>query len=186
MVWPSRMTDGSALNELVEEVDVEGNVIDVVTRRAMRAGRLRHRCTYVVVLTSDDEIVVHQRADWKEVYPSFWDVAFGGVCGVGEGWLASAERELAEEAGIVDVVLEPIGSVHHESEAGAVVGEAFVARSDAEATCPDGEVVAVERLPLSDLESWLDGRDVCADSRDGVLPLLDAYLQQGQSANSGI
>lgn len=162
--------------ELVEEVDAEGNVIATVTRRAMRAGRLRHRCTYVVVLTSDDEVVVHQRADWKEVYPSFWDVAFGGVCGVGESWLESAERELAEEAGIVDVVLEPIGSVRHDSEDGAVVGEAFVVRSDAEPTCPDGEVVRVDHVPLADLGAWLDGRDVCLDSREAVLPLLAAHL----------
>ena len=64
---------------------------------------------YVVVLRPGDRVVVHQRAAWKDVAPSAWDLAFGGVCGVGEGWLESATRELAEEAGLTDVPLTDLG-----------------------------------------------------------------------------
>ncbi len=127
-------------------------------------------------MTSDEHIIVHQRADWKEVFPSFWDLAFGGVCGVGEKWELSAERELAEEAGLAvgtdTSALESLGSVAYEGDAGAVVGEAFVVISDVEPTCPDGEVVAIDRVPIAEIDGWLADRDVCPDSRDAVLPLL--------------
>ncbi len=49
-----------ATGQQVEIVDVNGNVI---------------------------EVVVHQRAPWKDVAPSLWDLAFGGVCDVGEAHL---------------------------------------------------------------------------------------------------
>ncbi|MEL6981633.1 MAG: NUDIX domain-containing protein, partial [Actinomycetota bacterium] len=115
---------GDPGDELVEWIDDAGNVIEVVTRRRMRAEGLAHRCTYVVVvvgpadrfadpaaadrLTPDTELVVHLRADWKDVAPSHWDLAFGGVCGVGEEWELSARRELAEEAGIELAADDPV------------------------------------------------------------------------------
>ncbi len=156
-------------DELVEVVDVDGVVLDVVTRREMRARGLRHRCTYVAVITSDDELVVHQRADWKDVHPAWWDVAFGGVCAVGESWLVSARRELAEEAGATDVDLEDLGAV---SWGEVIVGRVYLARYDGELSCPDGEVQQVGRVPLADLGHWLEGRDVCPDSLDLVVPRL--------------
>ena len=70
---------GSPADELVEVVDADGNVERVVTRAEMRAQNLPHRNIAVVVQRSDGRLVVHQRADWKDVYPSLWDVAFGGV-----------------------------------------------------------------------------------------------------------
>ncbi|MCP3911570.1 MAG: NUDIX domain-containing protein [Actinomycetia bacterium] len=143
----------------------------------MRAGDLRHRCTYVAVVTSAGELVVHQRADWKDVYPAYWDVAFGGVCGVGEGWLLSAQRELAEEAGIAGVELEDLGGV---TWGNIIVGRVFLACSDAELTCPDGEVQRVDRVAPGNLDRWLEGREVCLDSLDVVVPKLRArFVERG-------
>ncbi|MEL7208271.1 MAG: NUDIX domain-containing protein [Actinomycetota bacterium] len=161
--------------ELVEWVDVDGSVIDVVPRRRVRAEVLRHRCTYVVVLTGADELVVHQRADWKDVYPSYWDICFGGITGVGEQWEDAARRELAEEAGIEGTDLVPLGPVHYDAEDGRIVGRAFVTRHDGVLDCPDGEVVAVDRVPRAELAHWLQDRPVCPDSRQLVLPLLQAH-----------
>ena len=171
---------------------------DVVSRSEMRAGNLRHRCTYVAVLAgappadfpedvSEDvspssgsslrfpptaELVVHQRAPWKDTNPSFWDIAFGGVCDVGEAWRPAAERELAEEAGISGVPLIDLGSVTYDDDQTSVVGRAYVAWWPGELLCPDGEVVAVDRVPLSNLRTWLADREVCADSVAALLPLL--------------
>ena len=89
----------AAAAQLVEHVDENGDVIEVVTRSEMRAKALRHRSVYIAVLDGD-RLLVHKRADWKDVFPGAWDLAFGGVCDVGEGWLESARRELLEEAGI--------------------------------------------------------------------------------------
>ncbi len=171
-----------ATDEAVEHVDSTGRVIEVVTRARMRAETLRHRCTYVFVLRSTDSVVVHKRANWKSIYPGFWDPAFGGVCGVGESWALSAERELFEEAGISGANLDPpgltdLGPLRYEAEDGRVWGRVFLARSDAPLTCPDGEVVATAEIPVSEITSWLEGQSVSLDSKLAV-PLLLAHLNK--------
>ena len=160
--------------ELVEVVDENGAVVRVATRAEVRAGNLRHRCTYVAVVDGEDRLVVHQRADWKDVFPGYWDLCFGGVCGVGEEWDTSAARELAEEAGITGVVLRPLGPVTYDDATNHSVGRAYLVRWSGPVTCPDGEVVAVDRIPLADLGPWLTGRPVCPDSASVVAPLLMA------------
>ena len=92
----------------MDVVDAGGTVVGRATRAEMRAGNLRHRTVFIAVVTGDGAVVAHQRADWKDVWPSRWDVAFGGVVAVGESWDEAARRELAEEAGI-DAPLEPVG-----------------------------------------------------------------------------
>lgn len=183
-----------AAEELVEVVSPDGSVLDVVSRGEMRARNLRHRCTYVAVLAGDPpsdqpiaaigssagrlvidpatELWVHQRASWKDTCPSYWDIAFGGVCDVGEDWLVAATRELAEEAGISGVPLTDLGPVAYDDLDTRVVGRCFVAWWPGRLICQDGEVVALDRLPLADLRSWLDGRDVCPDSAAVLAPLL--------------
>jgi 8-oxo-dGTP pyrophosphatase MutT (NUDIX family) len=170
---------GAAAAQLVEVVDTEGRVLEVTTRSALRAGNLRHRCTYVAVVDDHERVVVHQRADWKDVYPSYWDVCFGGVCGVGEPWLAAAARELAEEAGINGVELEELGPVSYDEPDGRIVGRVYLARYAGLLSCPDGEVVATDRVPAGDLASWLAGRAVCPDSAQLVVPMLLGRLNIG-------
>ena len=159
-------------SELVEVLDDAGAVVGVATRAEIRAGTLRHRCTYIAVIDGEGRLVVHQRADWKDVYPSYWDLCFGGVCGVGESWETSAARELAEEAGITGAALQPLGPVTYEADDGRIVGRVFLARWSGAVTCPDGEVVAVDRVPMADLDRWLASRPVCPDSVAVVAPLL--------------
>lgn len=161
-------------NELVEHVDPEGAVIEVVPRSQIRSETLRHRCTYVFVLRTSGHLVVHRRAEWKSIYPGWWDVCFGGICGVGESWLRAAERELAEEAGLSRQTLHEIGSVRYEESDGRVIGRAFVVISDEPVVAVDGEVVDLDEIELGGLTAWLANRLVCHDSTQAVLPLLTA------------
>jgi isopentenyl-diphosphate delta-isomerase len=148
-------------------------VIEVVTRAEARArgAAARHRACYVAVLTSAGELVVHRRAAWKDVYPGYWDVCFGGVLGAGEAWDDAARRELLEEAGI-DAPLELLGAASWEAPDAKLNGRVYLARSDGPFTCPDGEVVEVATVPLPDLPDWLRSHDVCPDSVELVVPRL--------------
>lgn len=159
-------------DELVEWVEADGTVIDVVTREEMRSRNLRHRATSILVINTHNELVVHKRADWKEIYPGWWDLAFGGVVGAGEDWLESAQRELEEEAGISGQPLELLGPTSYEAADGCLVGRAYLVRWDGPVNFNDGEVVAVETVKLADLEQWLTGRLVCLDSVECLVPLL--------------
>lgn len=174
MTEPAGAGDGRAVragDELVEVVDLDGGVLDVVPRWRVRREGLRHRCTYVVVVNAGDEVLVHRRAPWKDVYPGWWDLAFGGVCAVGEGWEVSARRELAEEAGLA-ADLEDLGAVRYDGDDGHVVGRVYLARHEGPPSCDDGEVVEVAWVPRSELRSWAVDRSVCRDSTAVVLPLI--------------
>lgn len=161
----------SAADELVDVVDEHDEVIDVVSRAEMRARGLRHRAVYVVVTTAAGALVVHRRADWKDVNPGLWDVCFGGVLSAGEAWDEAAVRELAEEAG-VDAVPELVAVGTWEHPGAALNGRVYRVRSDGPFTCPDGEVAEVALVPLTQLDAWLATHEVCRDSLDLVAPHL--------------
>ena len=161
--------------ELVEEVDEDGAVLRVVTRAAMRAANLRHRSVGVVVRRPGDRaVLVHRRAGWKDVWPGLWDLAFGGVCTVGEEPVTSAQRELTEEAG-VEVGLEALrflGRDRYEDGAVRVVGFLYETEHGGPFTFADGEVEEVAWVPFLQLGDWLAGTSVVPDSRSMAVPLL--------------
>jgi isopentenyldiphosphate isomerase len=165
---------GAPGEEAVEVVDGTGTVERVVTRAEMRARRLRHRCVYIVVVDSSDQVVVHRRAPWKDVWPDRWDLAFGGVVAVGEDWSAAAHRELAEEAGIATALQEVGGGTYDDDEV-AVIGRLYVARHDGPFTFPDGEVTEVERIRRDEVVERLVARSHCPDS----VTLARAWLHGG-------
>ena len=166
----------SAADEPVEEVDAQGSAVRVVSRAEMRAGNLRHRAVYVLVLDGAGRLLAHRRADWKDVWPGRWDVAFGGVAGVGEPPDVTARRELAEEAG-VGVPLERLGEGGYEDAEVRVRGPVFLARSDGPFAFADGEVVETAWVEVDELPRWLAGRSLCPDSVAIALPLLRRALR---------
>lgn len=167
---------GSA-DELVDVVDDDGRTLRRASRAEVRAGNLRHRSVFVAVVTGGDELVVHRRADWKDVWPSRWDVCFGGVLGAGEAWGTGAVRELAEEAGVVvgGDDLELLGEGRYDDERVREIGRVFLVRSDGPFTFPDGEVAEADQVGLADLDAWLAAHDVVDDSCELVVPLLRAW-----------
>lgn len=158
--------------QLVEWVDADGRTIGIVTRARVRAENLRHRCVYVVVTDVDGAVVVHRRADWKDVWPGHWDVAFGGLAQVGEPWGAAARRELAEEAGIEAPHLTGLGQFVYDDPAVSVLGQLFVTTASGPVEPRDGEVVEVASVPLARLAAWAAERPVCPDSLACVLPVF--------------
>jgi isopentenyldiphosphate isomerase len=122
---------GSA-EELVIIVDEENNEIGAVQRREMRAGRLTHRATYILVFNSKGELYVQKRTLNKDVYPGYYDVAAGGVVLAGETYEEGARRELAEELGISGTPLKALFNFYHEDEHIRLWGEAFSCVYDGE------------------------------------------------------
>jgi len=84
-------------DELVDRLDEFGNVIGVITRRELRGSRIPHRCAYLLVFNSNDELFIHQRTATKATHPLHWDVCVGGLPGVGESFDDAIRREAEEE-----------------------------------------------------------------------------------------
>ncbi|MFZ4668281.1 MAG: NUDIX hydrolase, partial [Microthrixaceae bacterium] len=152
-------------DELVDVVDEHDQVIDTVTRAEMRRRRLRHRCTYVVVRTSDGGVLVHRRSEDKDLWPGAWDLAVGGVVTSGEDWERAARRELAEEVGVADVELEPIGAGAYSDDHVDEVARMWTVTWDGPVTFADGEVVEAHVVTLDELRARLDRDRFVPDSR---------------------
>lgn len=157
----------AAAQQLVEHVDAQGNVLEIVTRAEMRNRSLRHRSVYIAVVGSGARLLTHKRADWKDVFPGAWDLAFGGVCDVGEDWLASAQRELFEEAG-VSGELTDCGPVAFEAPGVALIGRFYVCRHEGPFSFDDGEVTDTRWINIADLDQFTQENDVPPDSRQVV------------------
>ncbi|PYV09790.1 MAG: NUDIX hydrolase [Acidobacteria bacterium] len=96
----------NAGDEIVAIVDEHNEVVGSAPRREMRARRLPHRSTYILVFNSRGELFVQKRSDSKDVHPGCYDPVAGGVVLAGESYEAGALRELEEELGIRGVPLE--------------------------------------------------------------------------------
>jgi isopentenyldiphosphate isomerase len=167
------VTAPSPADEPVEVLDEDGTVVAVVPRARMRRENLRHRAVFVVVQSTDGRVLVHRRSDAKDLWPGWWDVGVGGVVGVGEGWDAAARRELAEEVGVTDAVLEPWGDEgRYEDDQVKVVGRAYRVVHDGPFTFADGEVVDACFVDLAELRARLTRDRFLPDGMALLGPLL--------------
>lgn len=167
---------GDPGDESVEVLGADGEVTRVVSRRQMRDENLRHRNVAVVVQRSTGLVVAHQRSDWKDVHPSLWDVAFGGVPNVGETDECAAVRELAEEAGLIVGIddLVDLGRGTHDDEHTRWTGRFFVVATDADLVPADGEVAQMMEVSPAELPVWVAGHPVCPD----VVTLLELVSER--------
>ncbi|MCD9623526.1 NUDIX hydrolase [Rhabdothermincola salaria] len=163
----------SADEEMVEVLDDDGAVIDTVSRREMRERNLRHRSVLVAVVNDADEILVHKRASWKDVWPDRWDVAVGGVVDPGEAWEAAAAREMVEETGAV-AELGYLGEDRYDDDEVRVLARIYHARTPGPFSFDDGEIVDAVWVPITQLRDWLADKPACPDSLALVLPRLDS------------
>ena len=157
-------------DELVEQIGPDGTVERVVTRAEMRRDRLRHRCVYLLVVDAG-RLLVHRRAEHKDVWPGRWDVAAGGVVGAGEAWDDAARRELAEELGI-EAAPALLGAGTWDGEEAKVVGRVYVVEHPGPFAFDDGEVVEARFVDRAGLERLLATERCCPDSVELALPYV--------------
>jgi len=156
--------------ELVDVVDEAGRTVAVMSRREMRARRLPHRSTYVLVLNQRGELFVHQRTPTKDVYPAHWDVAIGGVLAAGESFDAGARREAREELGI-ELEPQPLGPLRWTDAATIVHGMVYRATHDGPFRLQTSEILRGEFVPLDAIAARAAREPFCPDG----LAALAAY-----------
>jgi isopentenyldiphosphate isomerase len=167
--------------EMVDVVDGQDRVVSQASRAEVRDRHLRHRAVYVLVFNGRGQLFVHRRTASKDVFPSHYDVAAGGVVVAGESYDEAARRELAEELGIADIVLRRVVSLRFDDQDNHINGMVY--------SCTwDGPV----QLQVEEIESgeWLD-LDVVAERTQSVpfcpdgLEALCRYLDRLQQVREG-
>lgn len=147
-----------------------GAVAGSAPRSRVRRENLPHAATAVVVHRSNGQVLVHRRAETKDVYPGLRDCSFGGVVLAGEEPDAAAARELAEEAGIERAALTRLGSAWYQDASTHYLGFVYRTTWDGPVRCTDGEVA----------EAWWEAADAVraalADPRAPFVPDTRALL----------
>lgn len=158
--------------ELVQHVDPNGVVLGMVSRTEMRARNLCHRAVFVTVHSRDGSLLVHRRAESKDLWPGRWDIAVGGVVTGEESYEVAAMRELDEEIGISGVLLEYLGDGEYHDSSVNLIGRCFRVQSNGPYIYRDGEVEETRLVtPLEFAKMTIDYQFV-PDSMALVLPLL--------------
>lgn len=161
-------------DELVDIVDGRDRFVRTATRSEMRAENLWHRAVAVLVLGTDGRLLIHRRAESKDVFPGYWDVAAGGVLAAGETYAEAALRELREELG-VDARLTAIGAGQYEDGSTRYHARVYRAVHDGPFRFTDDEVVEVRWVTPPELWAMLDQHSFCPDGITMTLPLLDGW-----------
>jgi 8-oxo-dGTP pyrophosphatase MutT (NUDIX family) len=164
---------GEPSQELVDIVDDDDRIVATVTRGEMRAQRLQHRAVSIAVIGSDGRLLVHRRADTKDVWPGMWDLAAGGVVAAGEGYEDAARRELAEELGIDVDDMEPLGEGRFSDATVALIGRGYRCVHDGPFRFTDGEITEVRWVDRAALEDLMGTERFVPDNVALLLPLLD-------------
>lgn len=142
--------------EWVDIVSKDNEVIAQASRQQMRAERLRHRASYIVVHDGMGNILVQRRTAIKDFYPGFLDATAGGVVQSGENMLESARREAEEELGIAGVPFAEHGLFYFENDACRVWGALFSCVSHGPFALQAEEVEAVKWLRPEEITARCD------------------------------
>lgn len=165
---------GSA-DELVTIVDQENNEIGAAHRWEMRARKLPHRATYILVFNSEGELYVQKRTQTKDVFPGYYDVAAGGVVLAGESYEQGAVRELEEELGIGDALLTELFDFYYEDEHIRLWGRAFSCVYDGEMVLQEEEVESGEFIKVDEVFQLAETEPFTPD----CLKVLRRYVEGG-------
>ncbi|MFT3852318.1 MAG: NUDIX domain-containing protein [Ilumatobacteraceae bacterium] len=148
-------------------------VIDTVPRAEMRRRNLQHRSVGIAVLGTDGRLLVHRRAEDKDVWPGRWDLAVGGVVSAGEDYATAAVREVGEELGIHDAVdLRLLGTGRYADDDVAAFVHCYAIVHDGPFHFDDGEVVEVRWVDRAGLDELMATATFVPDSIAMLLPFL--------------
>lgn len=165
----------SAGGEWVDVVDEHDSVVRVVTRAEMRHQRLLHRAVSIAVFGTDGRLLVHRRAATKDIWPSYWDIAAGGVVASGESYDDAARRELAEELGVAGVPLQPLGGGRYTDAAVDEIAHCYRCVCDGPFVFADGEVDEVRWVDAAGLRALMEVEPFTPDSVALLLPRITPW-----------
>ncbi len=140
--------------ESVTIVDDRNRVIGAAPRWRMRRERLPHRATFIFVFATDGRLLIQRRSADKDLYPSYYDLAAGGVVAAGEDYARCACREAEEELGISDHPLEEQREFYYEDADSRCFGRIYHCRHDGPFRLQTAEISEAFFVAKAQLNRW--------------------------------
>jgi isopentenyldiphosphate isomerase len=133
-----------------EKNQVQSGDAGKVLRKDMRAKNLWHRSSYIFIETADGKFLVQKRVDTKEYCPGYYALATGGVMGPDETNELNAQRELAEEVGVVRKAedMKLLEQFKYSDKHTSCWGNVFYVK------LTDKDVVKIQEEEVADVEYW--------------------------------
>ena len=100
--------------ELVEEIDWEGNVINIHKKSLLKEKMFPHKVSVIIPKANFDKVVLCRRAKDQYPFPDTWCCAVGGKVIAGESEKDAAIREMKEEIG-VELEIEEVTRVKYDN-----------------------------------------------------------------------
>ena len=111
--------------ELLPEVDEQGNVVGSISRKHCHDGsKTLHPVVHLHLVDTEGRIFLQLRPSWKKIQPDRWDTAVGGHISFGES---------EEETGLVKLKATKIGQYVFESEVEKELVYVFLYRGEIQA-----------------------------------------------------
>jgi ADP-ribose pyrophosphatase len=161
-------------------VDVGVETVRLPTGRDVELEVIRHPGGAAAVAIDDRRRVCLLRQYRYVAGGWLWELPAGKI-DPGEGPSSTAERELAEEAGVVAASWEPLGLLHSSPGVFAEIIYLYLARglSEVDLGHEGDEVIEVHWLPMTDALAWCDDGTI-TDAKTLIgLYRADALLRAG-------
>lgn len=141
--------------ELFDVCDELDNVIDTLPRSVVHARKLLHRAVHIFVFNSRGELLLQLRSAGKDEYPLAYTSSASGHLGAGEDYDAAAPRELEEELGLSDVVLERLHKFPAGPETSLEHTVLYRVTSDAPLSIDPGEILEATFHSLDEIVAMM-------------------------------
>ncbi len=102
------------IDELLDIVDLEGEVTGQAQRGEVYRRGLLHKAVNILITDSNKRVFLQQRANDKKAYPLYWDISAAEHCKAGEDYKEAALRGVREELGI-STPLKLVRPIHSQS-----------------------------------------------------------------------
>lgn len=170
----------TSAREIITIVDEDNNETGKATRKQMREENLIHRATYILVFNSQGEIFVSRRTASKDIYPSHYEIAAGGVVLAGESYELSAHRELEEELGLTDCKLSHLFDNFYDDDNNRVWGRIFSCINDGPMILQEEEVENGQFMAIDKVLDMMNTHPFCPDG----VGILQRTIQRLKSSTS--
>jgi len=174
LISPIRLpTAEKSAEELFPLVDQGDRVIGSAPRPKVHGDNLRHRAVHILIFSSNGEVFLQKRSQWKDRHPLAWDSSAAGHVAAGEDYDAAAARELEEELGIA-TPLQRVAKLPASPRTGQEFIWIYRGRWDGAFRLNCAEIEAGGYFPPAIVTQWIQARP--GDFAPGFVECWKAWL----------